>query len=95
LREPISRLKSVSVRVANGAPETGELGMIFEPVGFYNLAEPERRAPADQFRDGPVHALAGIGNPDRFFSSLRGLGLNVLPHPFPITMGFCRRAGIQ
>jgi tetraacyldisaccharide 4'-kinase len=83
LREPVTRLRSVSVRVANGVPETGELGMTFEPAGFYNLAEPERRASADQFRDGPVHAVAGIGNPDRFFSSLHGLGLNVIPHPFP------------
>ncbi len=83
LREPVSRLRSVFVRVANGVPETGELGMTLEPTGFYNLAEPERRASADQFRDGRVHALAGIGNPERFFSSLRGLGLNVISHPFP------------
>ena len=62
--------------------------MTFEPAGFYNLAEPERRASADQFRDGPVHAVAGIGNPDRFFSSLRGLGLSVIPHPFPDHHGF-------
>lgn len=83
LREPVSRLRSVSVRVANGVPETGELGMALEPTGFYNLAEPGRRASADQFRDGAVHALAGIGNPERFFASLRGLGLNAIPHPFP------------
>jgi len=88
LREPVSRLKSVSVRVANGVPEAGELGMTFEPAGFYNLSEPERRAATDQFRDGPVHAVAGIGNPDRFFSSLRGLGLSVIPHPFPDHHGF-------
>jgi tetraacyldisaccharide 4'-kinase len=83
LREPVTRLRSVSVRVANGAPETGELGMALVPTGFYNLAKPEERASTDQFRDGPVHAVAGIGNPDRFFSSLHGLGLNVIPHPFP------------
>jgi tetraacyldisaccharide 4'-kinase len=76
------------VHVANGAPETGELGMTFEPTGFYSLAKPERRASADQFQGGPVHAVAGIGNPERFFSSLRGLGLNVIPHPFPDHHGF-------
>jgi len=83
LREPVSRLRSVSVCVANGAPQAGELGMTIVPTGFYSLAKPERRASADQFRDGPVHAVAGIGNPERFFSSLRDLGLNVIPHPFP------------
>jgi len=57
--------------------------MTIVPTGFYSLAKPERRASADQFRDGPVHAVAGIGNPERFFSSLRDLGLNVIPHPFP------------
>jgi tetraacyldisaccharide 4'-kinase len=88
LREPVSRLRSVSVRVANGVPEKGELGMKLIPTGFYSLAKPEQRASADQFRDGPVHAVAGIGNPERFFSSLRDMGLKVIPHPFPDHHGF-------
>jgi len=83
LREPVSRLRSVSVRVANGVPETGELGMTLVPTGFTSLAKPDLRTSADHFRDGPVHAVAGIGNPDRFFSSLRDMGLDVMPHPFP------------
>jgi tetraacyldisaccharide 4'-kinase len=88
LREPVARLKSVALRVANGTPQVGELGMMLVPTGFYSLAKPERRALADQFRDGPVHAVAGIGNPERFFSGLRGLGLEVIPHPFPDHHGF-------
>jgi tetraacyldisaccharide 4'-kinase len=88
LREPVSRLRSVSVRVANGTPETGEVGMKLVPTGFYSLASPERRASVDHFRGIPVHAIAGIGNPERFFSSLRDLGLKVIPHPFPDHHGF-------
>jgi tetraacyldisaccharide 4'-kinase len=83
LREPVSRLKSVSVRVANGVPQAGEMGMTLVPSGFYSLSKPEQTATVDQFRDGPVHAVAGIGYPERFFTSLRELGLEVLPHPYP------------
>ena len=82
LREPVSRLKSVALRVANGQPRKGELSMAIAPAGFYNLAEPGRHGSAEQLRTTPVHAVAGIGNPERFFATLRSLGLKVIPHPF-------------
>lgn len=31
----------------------------------------------------PVHAVAGIGNPQRFFDSLAACDLQIEPHPFP------------
>jgi tetraacyldisaccharide 4'-kinase len=30
-----------------------------------------------------VHAVAGIGNPQRFFRDLRARGLELVEHPFP------------
>lgn len=83
LREPVSRLNSIALRVANGEPREGELGMRLSPTGFYNLAQPNQQTTAEQFRATSVHAVAGIGNPERFFDSLRALGLRILAHAFP------------
>jgi tetraacyldisaccharide 4'-kinase len=39
--------------------------------------------PLREFAGQRVHALAGIGDPERFFAALRGLGIEVVPHPLP------------
>jgi tetraacyldisaccharide 4'-kinase len=86
LREPRRRLRSVDAVVVNaggldGLPHafamrlTGEL--------FVNLREPARvRLPRD-FAGMTVHALAGIGNPQRFFGSLVDMGVQFAAHTFP------------
>lgn len=35
------------------------------------------------FQGEPVHAVAGIADPERFFRALRAAGLDPIPHPFP------------
>jgi tetraacyldisaccharide 4'-kinase len=52
-----------------------------EIVGVENLQTGEQRA-LDSFTGAPVHAVAGIGNPQRFFSRLRAARLSVIEHPF-------------
>ena len=36
-----------------------------------------------RFRGEGVHAVAGIGDPERFFRHLASAGIEVVPHPFP------------
>jgi tetraacyldisaccharide 4'-kinase len=41
-----------------------------------------RSQPLISFAGQRVHAIAGIGDPERFFSMLRDLGIAVVPHAF-------------
>jgi tetraacyldisaccharide 4'-kinase len=41
------------------------------------------RRPLSSFRGSTLHAVAGIGNPGRFFAALSAQGLDIIPHPFP------------
>ena len=45
-----------------------------------NAAE---RRPVSAFAGQKVHAIAGIGDPNRFFLHLAQHGVKLAPHPFP------------
>jgi tetraacyldisaccharide 4'-kinase len=86
LREPAPRLGSADAVVVNG---TAPLGI--EPAALrMSLVSGDIRGVTEQALDsGPppapgamVHAVAGIGNPARFFSDLRAKGFDVLEHAF-------------
>jgi len=90
LREPLSRLASVDFLVSNGEdklrnlpPQYSFVPMTLEPVACVNMRSGERVAIKDFFRKQMVHGVAAIGNPQRFFDSLRTLGSQVIEHPFP------------
>lgn len=81
LREPVSRLDSVDFVVCNGEPAPGEYAMALQGDTALNLADGRRRLLAEFA--GPVHALAGIGNPRRFFEHLRRAGLELDERSLP------------
>lgn len=112
LREPATRLATVSAIVVNGGARPADAGSQAMPPPLdarlarklaaslrgrpsvpmvamrvtatraVRLAGDEQR-PLTSFADQRVHAVAGIGNPERFFALLRGLDIGVTPHEFP------------
>ena len=83
LREPVERGAAADFRVVNGGfPEAGEIRMHLELDDAVSL-DGRTRKPLAEFAGRRVHAVAGIGNPERFFKSLRDAGLDIEPHPFP------------
>jgi tetraacyldisaccharide 4'-kinase len=84
LREPVSRLKTVDAVVVNGGQaETGQYAMQLSGAVFYNLRHPGQTATAADLSALRLHAVAGIGHPQRYFDHLKSLGLTVTPHAFP------------
>jgi tetraacyldisaccharide 4'-kinase len=90
LREPPSRLKQADYVLVNGE-DSIELPvpytrMHYQSVGFFDVARfhevsMEAMLSAVDMR-APVHAVAGIGNPQRFFDTLKTLGFSVNAHSF-------------
>ncbi|MDD5275280.1 MAG: tetraacyldisaccharide 4'-kinase [Methylovulum sp.] len=83
LREPINRLQSVDFIVVNGEKvEANELAMQLVGDMAVNIATGEQK-PLAEFAAVACHALAGIGNPERFFKLLAAAGLACTTHSFP------------
>jgi tetraacyldisaccharide 4'-kinase len=94
LREPASRLRHASMVVVNGVPQHAsllagrdKLGPDVLQMSLYGdeavrLDGLAVAQPLEHFRAQRVHAVAGIGNPGRFFRDLRTRGLDVIEHPF-------------
>ena len=104
LREPRARIDSVDAVVFNGegrywrqalarAPSAaagGPLTMRLRGDQLQGLNAAQVPVALASFAGRRVHAVAGIGNPQRFFSQLRGAGLEITEHAFPDHHRFCR-----
>ena len=81
LREPLSRLKKVDFVLHSGVE------FKLEPQGFISLDLRQHvhlnKQGIDFWAGKNIHAVAGIGHPERFFNSLAFLGIHFIPHVFP------------
>lgn len=94
LREPLSRLGEVAAVVWNSAtpeqmaqldhaPDVPRFAMRLEAAPFRALSDSQRTCFADELCGRRLYAMAGIGDPSRFFAQLTALGLEFEAHPFP------------
>lgn len=90
LREPIARLREVDLIVINGMTKTvlplmqhhGH-AMAIVPRHWVRISD-NAQLPLNYLSPfTQVHAVAGIGNPERFYQSLRELKLELNQHNFP------------
>jgi tetraacyldisaccharide 4'-kinase len=90
LREPAERARRCDFHVVN----CGSAASDNVPAGFgewpmrlqADRMQPlpnGRQQPLSAFAGQRVHAVAGIGDPERFFAMLREAGMAVVPHAFP------------
>jgi tetraacyldisaccharide 4'-kinase len=92
LREALNRLSSVSFIVINGSQDQRLPIETDQSVSCFHMSlladylaslNHEACMPLAALKNKTVHAVAAIGNPERFFSTLEQAGLNIIRHAFP------------
>jgi tetraacyldisaccharide 4'-kinase len=90
LREPEARLSDVDAVVINGKLEKplniegiASVEMQLESGNFYNLMDSAMKCGPQAFANQQVLAIAGIGNPERFFQQLQHMGLFFQSKAYP------------
>lgn len=92
LRESEARLARVDQVLVNGDLDQAVIdaeSALSEGLVFHLQAVEARRLdgsssrPIDSFRGKKIHAIAGIGNPQRFFDLMRSFGAEVIEHAYP------------
>jgi tetraacyldisaccharide 4'-kinase len=94
----LHRLGAVTAVVWNGAPEAAaaqaacalpQFDMHLAGERFEALADPQQTCAAGTLRGKRLYAIAGIGDPGRFFRQLEALGLAFEAHPFSDHHRYC------
>jgi tetraacyldisaccharide 4'-kinase len=83
LREPPGRLGEVDLVVCNGQGSNVEYSMRYNGDLLLMVNGTAGAKPLADLSGQRVHAVAGIGHPERFFATLRQSGLELISHAFP------------
>ncbi|MCD6040041.1 MAG: lpxK [Gammaproteobacteria bacterium] len=84
LREAPHRLNRVDFIVQQGGGhESAYFQMRLQGNEFVSIIDLHKRCALTDFNKTKIHAVAGIGNPQRFFTTLRESGLDIIEHIFP------------
>ena len=83
LREPVSRIQECDLVVSNGRNDNYKYSFETVPESAVSLGPYTVRRPLQDFMDCTVHAVAGLGNPARFFRMLESAGIRIIRHVFP------------
>ena len=90
LRETAERLRKVDYVITNGEwagkPDDVDVSVMHLKASVVRSLDDATECTVDEFRQNhtgtPIHAVAGIGNPQRFFRMLETLGIKADPHGF-------------
>ncbi len=82
LREPFSRIKSADFTLVNGKNSFIPGHNFTLSVEYAQNMITGEKVKLNDLVAEKIHAVAGIGNPARFFSALKNKGLNVIAHEY-------------
>lgn len=83
LRELTSRLNKVDMIVSTGIADSREYAMQLKPANFEPVGHDSASLTTEAFNGRKVHAVAGIGNNERFFTTLENLNIEIERQSFP------------
>jgi tetraacyldisaccharide 4'-kinase len=84
LRESPARLERADAIVINGGDAENDGAMRMRLLATSAIAmKYGTPKPLREFSGQPAHAIAAIGNPQRFFTMLRAVGISVVEHALP------------
>jgi len=83
LRESVKRLDSVDMVVCNGREDKNQYKMEYSYSKLVCLNNNKEQQDLEYFSGRAVHAVAGIGNPEHFFSKLCEKNILIIKHIFP------------